>query len=46
MAENHTSGRVAMGQVRKAVLIEVSGGWFKQQTLQEAGRLIWLAAWD
>lgn len=46
MAENHMAGRMAMGQVRKAVLIEVSGGQFKQQTLQEAGRLIWLAERD
>lgn len=46
MAENDMPGRVAMEQVRKAVLIAVSGGWFKQQTLQENGRLIWLAEQD
>lgn len=46
MAENHTAGRVTMGQVRKAAPTEVGEGWFKPQTLQGAARLIWLAAQD
>lgn len=32
MAENHVAGKAAMGQLRKVLLTEVSGGWFEQQT--------------
>lgn len=31
MAENHVAGKIAMGQPRKVLLIEVSGGCFEQQ---------------
>lgn len=39
MAENHVAGKVAMGQLRKVSLIDVSGGGLSSR-LQEAG--IWL----
>lgn len=31
MAENHVADKVAIGQLRKVSLIDVSGGWFEQQ---------------